>query len=58
MSRNYYCEDKKEYSYDYDKQVWIQDGKYQDCNHPQAMDCQCYGRLHANEEAVITEACN
>jgi len=58
MSRNYYCKDKAKLSYDYDKQVWIIDGKYQRCGHPESINCDCYGRLHANEEVIITEACN
>jgi hypothetical protein len=57
MSRNYYCKDKKKYSFDYDKQVWIIDGKYQGCGHKPEMQCNCYGRLHAGEQAIITEAC-
>ena len=35
--------------YDYDKQVWIQGGRYLSCAHPTTMACQCYGRLHAGE---------
>ena len=57
MSRTYYSKDKKKLSYDYDKQVWIIDGKYKDCGHPKEMNCNCYGRLHAGEEAVITDSC-
>lgn len=58
MSINYYCKDKAKYSFDYDKQVWIIDGKYLDCNHPREMECNCYGREHAGKQAIITEACN
>ena len=58
MSRSYISEDKKKLSYDYDLQVWIKEGKYQDCGHPESMSCGCYGRLHKNEKAVITPACN
>ena len=57
MSRTAYCVDKAKYSYDYDKQVWIKDGLYQDCGHPKEMPCQCYGRVHVGEKATITEAC-
>lgn len=47
--------------YDYDRQAWIVDGRYVRCGHPEAMDCRCYGRLHAGEvapaqQAVITDA--
>jgi len=58
MSRCYICPDKKKLSFDYDKQVWIKDGKYQDCGHPADMVCNCYGREHAGENAVITDACH
>ena len=58
MTRASYCEDKQKYSYDYENQVWIRDGKYQDCNHPKGMDCNCFGRIHAGEQAVISEACH
>lgn len=37
--------------YDYDNQAWIVNGKYQDCNHPESMDCGCYGKEHAGEKA-------
>jgi hypothetical protein len=49
--------DKKEMSFDYEKQVWIAQGVYQRCGHPESMDCRCYGKIHAGEEAVITDAC-
>jgi len=58
MSRNYYSEDKSKLSFDYDKQVWIINGKYQNCGHPEDMNCNCYGRQHKDETAIITEACN
>jgi hypothetical protein len=37
--------------YDYDKQCWIVDGLYTSCNHPDSMNCNCYGRLHQGEKA-------
>jgi hypothetical protein len=37
--------------YDYDKQAWVENGRYLDCSHPAAMNCQCFGRLHAGELA-------
>jgi hypothetical protein len=42
--------------YDYDKQVWIMDGLYVRCGHPESMPCTCYGRKHAGESAVLTQA--
>ncbi len=36
--------------FDYDKQVWVVNGKYQRCGHPNSMDCQCYGKLHAGKK--------
>ena len=55
--RNYYCENKKLLSYDYENQVWIKDGKYQDCGHSSEMQCNCFGRKHKNEFAVISKDC-
>lgn len=37
--------------YDYQNQAWLVDWVYQDCGHPEAMDCDCYGRLHAGQPA-------
>jgi|TARA_R110001583_G_scaffold89184_1_gene230412 hypothetical protein len=38
--------------YDYNNQCYIVDGKVDACNHPAAMNCQCYGKLHAGETAT------
>lgn len=48
--------------YDYEKQAWVYDGKYQDCGHPEEGEqtifgdifpgCNCYGRLHKGEPVV------
>jgi hypothetical protein len=35
--------------FDYDRQAWVQHGRYVACGHPAAMRCNCYGRLHAGE---------
>ena len=35
--------------YDYERQAWVQDGRYVRCGHPEDMNCGCYGRLHAGE---------
>lgn len=37
--------------FDYDHQVWVKDGVYQDCQHPDGMNCRCFGRVHAGERA-------
>jgi hypothetical protein len=36
--------------YDYDKQAWVQNGRYVRCGHPESMRCGCYGRTHEGEE--------
>lgn len=36
--------------YDYQNQAWIVNGRYVRCNHPDDVDCQCYGKLHEGEE--------
>jgi hypothetical protein len=41
--------------FDYERQAWVQNGRYQDCGHPADMDCQCYGRKHAGELASDTQ---
>lgn len=51
ISDNYYRDDGRLYNgYDYDKQVWVLNGKYQRCGHFDDMDCQCYGKEHAGED--------
>ena len=35
--------------FDYQVQAWYLDGVYIKCGHPEAMACNCYGRLHAGE---------
>ena len=49
--------DKSDYSFDYENQVWIKGGRYQDCGHPKHMNCKCFGRLHKDEKAIITKDC-
>jgi hypothetical protein len=58
MSRLYYSKDKSDYSFDYENQVWIKGGKYQDCGHPKHMNCKCFGRLNKNKKVIITENCH
>lgn len=36
--------------YDYENQVWVVNGKYVRCGHPENMNCGCYGREHEGEE--------
>lgn len=43
--------------FDYDLQVWLVDGIYQDCYHPTTMACQCYGRAHAGERKAPFGLC-
>jgi len=38
--------------YDYDRQAWVENGRYVCCGHPETMQCRCYGRLHEGEETV------
>ena len=40
-----------EIQYDYDKQAYIVNGRYVRCGHPESMDCGCYGKEHAGEQA-------
>ena len=55
--RTFISKDKGSRSYDYKNQVWIKDGLYVRCGHPETMNCGCYGKDHAGEKAVITEHC-
>lgn len=41
---------KLQNGYDYDKQAWVENGRYVKCNHPESMNCACYGKVHENEE--------
>lgn len=35
--------------YDYLNQAFVLRGRYVRCGHPQEMNCNCFGRRHANE---------
>lgn len=35
--------------YDYANQAWIVGGVYVSCGHPESMNCNCFGRIHAGE---------
>jgi hypothetical protein len=34
------------FGFDYEHQAWYKDGKYVRCGHPDAMGCECFGRIH------------
>ena len=48
---------KNKTAYDYEKQVWIVNGKYEACGHKEDLNCKCYGRIHKNETAILTDHC-
>ena len=52
-SKNEYIDNKLWNGYDYDNQAWVQYGRYLRCGHPDNMDCQCYGKLHAGEKTTV-----
>ena len=35
--------------FDYEKQAWVQGGRWVNCEHPESLGCECYGRQHAGE---------
>lgn len=37
--------------FSYRRQCWIKDFIIQRCGHPETMDCGCFGRVHAGEQA-------
>ena len=39
--------------YDFTNQAWVRKGIYQSCAHPESMNCQCYGKLHAGEPCSL-----
>jgi hypothetical protein len=39
--------------YDYTNQAWVMNGKYVRCGHPDAMDCDCYGKEHEGETCEV-----
>jgi hypothetical protein len=41
--------------YDYVNQCWIVNGRIESCNHPETMNCKCYGKLHAGETASVSD---
>ena len=43
--------DKDNTYYDYTNQCWVVDGLIQTCNHPESMNCGCYGKENAGKPA-------
>ena len=39
--------------YDYDNQAWYKNGVYIRCGHPEAMDCQCFGKINEGMAVAI-----
>lgn len=39
--------------YDYKRQAWVKNGRYQRCGHPDSMVCGCYGREHIGEPVTV-----
>jgi hypothetical protein len=39
--------------YDYDKQAWYQNGVYIRCGHPEAMDCNCFGKINEGMAVAV-----
>jgi hypothetical protein len=44
--------DENGFGFDYRNQAWIESGFYTRCGHPDAMQCDCYGRIHEGERAL------
>ena len=49
-TRDIYENGRMIWGFDYDKQAWVEDGKYVRCGHPDSMNCDCYGKIHEGEE--------
>ena len=41
--------------YDYKNQAWVINGKFERCDHPKNMNCNCYGRIHEGENTKEAE---
>lgn len=54
-SVNHYKDGRLYNGYDYNNQAWVQKGKYISCNHPNSMNCNCYGKMHAGEETKLNQ---
>jgi hypothetical protein len=35
--------------YDYENQAWTLSGRYLPCNHPESMNCSCYGKTNCGK---------
>lgn len=51
-SANQYKNGKLLNGYDYENQAWVLNGRYVRCGHPDTMKCDCFGRLHQNQEVA------
>ena len=38
--------------YDYTRQAWVVNGKYVRCGHPEAMNCQCFGKANEGKPSI------
>lgn len=52
QSSNEYQNGRLINGFDYEKQAWVIDAKYARCAHPETVICDCYGRLHEDEETA------
>jgi hypothetical protein len=41
--------------FDYERQAWVESGKYVKCGHPDSMNCGCYGKRHEGERVEVKE---
>ena len=55
LSKDVYRDGRLIQGYDYEKQCWVENGRYVRCGHPESMDCGCYGRDHEGEETGVTK---
>lgn len=56
LSNNEFKDKKLINGFDYDNQCWVIEGLVQRCGHPETMDCQCYGKIHAGEKSESSES--
>jgi len=51
-SSDQYKDGKLFNGFDYDNQAWVLSGEYQDCGHPEDMECKCYGRKNKGKKNI------
>lgn len=49
-SNDQYINNRLINGYDYNNQAWVVQGVYVACGHPERMQCQCFGKVHAGEK--------